>query len=150
MRATRRHFNLWSLLLVVAMAHLFASSPLEAKMIGHISGSYRVEKVTTAGRDAQVTLRIHLVNGSSRDLSNARVNLSGLLWRAGAQSLVSPLVLRPHSSAAFSCQITMPLPSYQRWKRGALSLLSLEIPSASGRPATVVVRLTRSRARGGE
>lgn len=127
---------------------VWAGSASRASSTAHLSGSYEVEKATFVGRETRVMLKIVIVNGSGRDVSNAKVRLSNLLRSTGTQPPVSPLMLRAHSTTAFSCELTIPRIEYERWKRGGRPVLSLQIPQPAGRNTTVLLRLVKSRMSG--
>lgn len=150
MRVSVRHYRRLSCFLTLSLVCLTGASASYASSTAHLSGSYEVEKVTLVGRDARVALKVVIVNGSDRDLSNTTVRLSNLLRSTSTQLLVSPLILRAHSTTAFSCEVTIPRIEYERWKRGARPVVSLQIPQPAGLKTTVLIRLAKGPASGGK
>ena len=151
MRVSVRHYRTLSCFLTLLFVCLMGASASQASSPAHLSGSYEVEKVTLVGRDARVALKIVIVNGSGRDVTNATVRLSNLLRSTSRQpSRVSPLIFRAHSTTALSCEFTIPRMEYERWERGARPALSLQIPQPAGHKTTVLVRLVKRRTPGGK
>ncbi len=131
--------NWW--LVVVALFALGQCAP--AGNAPQVSGSYEVVQNTNHGSQAQIRMRIHLVNHGPQELSIQKM----ILWdfshpdRGGAQA--AAVTLHAHASADTTQEFTIRRPEFESWRRGMRPRLVLELAAPGHSKSTAVVRLDR-------
>ncbi len=133
---------------VTASIFLVTSSSAQSARPARLSGTYKIESVKLQGRNVLVFLKIRLVNGSGSDFSDATVKISDQAWRAAAQSSAQPLELQPHSSASFLREFIVPRQEYERWRRGARPVVSVQAARPAGHRSTAMIRLSENQPSG--
>jgi hypothetical protein len=108
-----------------------------------ISGSYEVVKNTALGSQAQIRMRIHLVNHGPSDLSIQRMTLRDFSYPDKGGSHACAVALRAHASAETTQEFTIQRPEYQSWQRGLRPRLVLQMEGPRNIKSKAVVRLDR-------
>jgi hypothetical protein len=112
-----------------------------------VSGSYEVVQETILGSQAQIRMRIHLVNHGPADLSIQRMTLWDFSHPDKGGTHACAVTLRARASAETTQEFTVQRSEYQAWERGMRPRLVLRIGgtgSTAGRTtakSTAVVRL---------
>ncbi|MGB8013069.1 MAG: hypothetical protein WCF68_15755 [Terriglobales bacterium] len=118
-----------------------------------VSGSYEVVQNTALGSQAQIQMRIHLVNHGPSDLTIQKMILGDFSHPARSGTHASAVTLRAHASAETIQEFTIERSEYRAWQKGLRPRLILRIGDSADRAtttstkSTAVVRLTRTSAR---
>ena len=112
-----------------------------------VSGSYEVMQNTDLGSQAQILMRIHLVNHGPSDLSIQRMTLWDLSHSDKGGSHACAVALRAHASVETTQEFTIRRSDYQLWQKGFRPRLFLQMagPGSAGvrTKSKAVVRLDR-------
>ncbi len=128
----------------LAVAALFAVSQVaQAGNAPLVSGSYEIVQNKNLGAQAQIRMRIHLVNHGPSGLSIQRMTLWDFSHpdRDGTRACV--LALHAHASAETTQEFTIPRPEYESWRKGMRPRFVLEMAASGRAKSTAVVRLDR-------
>jgi len=142
-------FRLCKRCLVVATLFALGLQFSPASNAPLVSGSYEVVQNTDLGSQAQIRLRIHLVNHGPSDLSIQRMTLWDFSHPDKGGSRACAVVLRAHGAAETTQEFTFRRSDYHLWQKGYRPRLVLQMSgpsSAAGRTtlkSTAVVRLDR-------
>jgi hypothetical protein len=120
-------------LCAVIAALLFAAPLLSGSSIPAVTGTYNVLQQMPRGSQAQIRMRIHLLNPGPSDLFIQRMTLSILPHLDRGFSRACALTVRAQSSVETSEEFTISRSEYQLWRRGLKPRLVLQVASASGR-----------------
>ena len=137
---------------VVGLIFLFVQF-MSASSTPVVTGSYALLRHVVRGSQAQIRMRIHLVNHGSSDLSIRRITLWDFSHPATGGSRICALALLANASTDAVEEFSISRADYQQWQRGARPrfVLELENPVRAERKApsktTTVVRLDRVSAR---
>jgi|SRR5208282_1966922 len=136
--------------LVVAALFALGVQFALASNVPLVSGSYEILQNTNLGSQAQIRMRIHLVNHGPSDLSIQRMTLWDFAHPEKGGSHACVVTLRAHASAETTQEFTIEPPEYQLWQKGRQPRLVLRMAgpgSVTGRKtvakSTTVVRLDR-------
>src|SRR5271170_3737964 len=108
-----------------------------------VSGSYKILQSRDRGSQAQIRMRIHLVNHGPNNLSIQRMSLWDFSHPEKGGSQACALMLHAHASAETTQEFTMRRPDYDSWRRGLRPRLVLEMAASGSATSTAVVRLDR-------
>lgn len=114
-----------------------------------VSGSYEVLQNTGRGAQAQIRMRIHLVNHGSADLPIQWMTLWDFSHPDQNSSQACSVMLHAHGSADTTREFTIKRSEYQLWQRGLRPRFVLQIGGPGNSPgrtitkSTTVVRLDR-------
>jgi hypothetical protein len=108
-----------------------------------VSGSYEVMQNTALGSQAQIRMRIHLVNHGPSDLSIQRMTLWDFSHPDKGGSHACAVALRAHASAETTQEFTIRRSDYQLWQRGFRPRLVLQMAGPGSTKSKAVVRLDR-------
>lgn len=108
-----------------------------------VSGSYEVVQKTVRGSQAQIRMRIHLVNHGPSDLSIQRITLWDLSHPEKGGSRACTVTVRAHASAETMQEFTINRSEYQQWQRGFRPRLVLQTAGTGSAESKAVVRLDR-------
>jgi len=108
-----------------------------------LSGSYEVVQNTDIGSQAQIRMRIHLVNHGPSDLSIQRMTLWDFSHADRGGTRACAITLHAHASAETTQEFTIRRSEYQLWQRGLRPRLVLEMVAPGSTKSTAVVRLDR-------
>jgi hypothetical protein len=129
-------------LFALGVQFAFASNP------PLVSGSYEVLQNTDLGSQAQIRMRLHLVNHGPSDLSIRRMTLWDFSHPDKGGSHACAITLRAHASAETTQEFTIERPEYQLWQKGLRPRLVLRMGgpgnTLSRTRSTAVVRLDRT------
>jgi len=106
-----------------------------------VSGSYEVMQDTGLGSQAQIRMRIHLVNHGPSDLSIQRMTLWDFSHPTKGGSHACAVVLRAHASAETTQEFTIPRSDYHLWQKGMRPRFVLRMAGPGNAKSTAVVRL---------
>jgi hypothetical protein len=114
-----------------------------------VSGSYEVLQNTDLGSQAQIRMRIHLVNHGPSNLSILRMTLWDFSHPEKGGSRGCAVTLRAHASAETTQEFTIDRTEYQMWQRGLRPRLVLQMEGPGNTPgrttkSKAVVRLDRT------
>lgn len=114
-------------LFLFAVPFLQAGSP--------VTGSYRVLEHTTRGPEAQIRMRIHLVNSTASGLVIQRMTLSNLPHTDRGSMRACAVTVRAHASVDTTQEFTIPRTQYQLWQRGMKPRFVLQVanPGRAGK-----------------
>ncbi len=130
----------WRLVVAVLFAlgqfALASNAPL-------ISGSYAVVQNTNLGSQAQIRIRVHLVNHGPNNLSIQRMTLWDFSHPDKGGTRACAVTLRAHASTETTQEFSIRRPEYEAWQRGMRPRLVLEMAASGGSKSTAVVRLDR-------
>jgi hypothetical protein len=130
-RALPELANVTQLWMVVAL--LLASPFLSASSIPTVTGSYTLLQHTTRGPQAQIRMRIHLVNSGASDLFIQRMTVSNLSHPDRGSARPCAVTVRAHSSLETTQEFTIPRSEYQLWRRGMKPRFILQVGSATSK-----------------
>ncbi len=108
-----------------------------------ISGSYEVLQDTAHGPQAQIRMRIHLVNHGPSDLSIQRMTLWDFSHPDKGGSHACAVALRAHASSETTQEFTIRRSDYQLWQRGFRPRFVLQMAGPGSAKSKAVVRLDR-------
>lgn len=108
-----------------------------------VSGSYEVVRQTTVGSQAEIQMRIQLVNHGTSDLSIQRMTLWDFSHHEKGGSRACAVTLRAHSSAETTQEFTLSQSDYQLWKKGFRPRFVLQMAGPANTKCKAVVRLDR-------
>jgi len=108
-----------------------------------VSGSYEVMQSTDLGSQAQIRMRIHLVNHGPYNLSIQRMTLRDFSYPDKGGSHACAVALRAHASAETTQEFTIQRPEYQSWQKGQRPRLVLQMEGPRNTKSKAVVRLDR-------
>ena len=108
-----------------------------------VSGSYEVVQNTDLGSQAQIRMRIHLVNHGPTNLSIQRMTLWDFSHPDRGGTHASAVTLQAHASAETTQEFTIRRSEYELWRRGLRPRLVLEMTAPGNTKSTAVVRLDR-------
>ncbi len=103
-----------------------------------VSGSYEVVQHTALGSQAQILMRIHLVNHGPSDLSIQRMTLWDFSHPDKGGTHACAVKLRAHASTETTQEFIIPRSEYQLWQRGMHPRLVLRM----GAPGSTADRTT--------
>jgi hypothetical protein len=109
-----------------------------------ISGSYEIVQSTDLGSEAQVQIRIHLVNRGPSDLSVQKITVLGSFHPDKAGTVACAVTLPARGSADTTQEFTIPRSDYRVWQRGFRPRLMLRMAGPGKTKSSAVVRLDRS------
>jgi hypothetical protein len=126
----------------LAVVALFALGQFAAASnVPLVSGSYQVVQNTKLGPQAQIRMRIHLVNHGPNDLDIQSITLWDFSHPDRGGTHACAVTVHPHASAETTQEFTIRRPEYELWRRGLRPRLVLQL-GGPGRPkSTAVVRL---------
>lgn len=128
----------------LAVAVLFAVSQIAtASNAPVVSGSYEIVQNKNLGSQAQIRMRIHLVNHGPNSLSIQRMTLWDFSHPDKGGTRVCPLTLRMHAFAETIQEFTILRSEYESWRKGMRPRFVLEIAAPGRVKSTTVVRLDR-------
>jgi hypothetical protein len=132
------------LLMIIGLAAASVAVP-QPGTAPPLSGSYKIIKSEKNGQtEAQVTVQLHLVNRTPRDLHIQRMTLWDFSHPLKGGTHACSLVVHSSASAGTTQQFTIPRSELDLWKRGTKPRLVLELAAPNGHPSTAVVRLDRA------
>jgi hypothetical protein len=137
---SHRTFRNRSCLSVVLLLFVFGMRPAHASDIP-VSGSYEVIQKTDLGSQAKVLVRFHLTNHGTAPLSVQEVLLSDFAHPPGGGPVSPPVLLPPGISEEVSQELVIPQLQLDRWRRGLLPRVILELRTASGARISQAIRL---------
>jgi hypothetical protein len=115
------------------IALLFFALPfLRASSTGSVTGSYTVLEHRARGPQAQIRMRIHLVNSGPSDLFIRRMILSNLSHPDGGTARACAVTIRAHSWLETTQEFTVSRSEYQLWRRGMKPRFLLQVGSPGG------------------
>jgi len=132
-----------SRLVVAALFALGIQSAL-ASNAPSVSGSYEVLQNTARGSQAQIRMRIHLVNHGPSDLSIQRMTLWDFSHADKGGSHACAVTLRAHTSAETIQEFTIRRSEYQLWQKGVRPRFVLQMAGPARTKSKAVVRLDRN------
>jgi len=130
----------WPLVVAALFALAQFASASNAPMV---SGTYQVMQKTNLGSQAQVRMRIHLVNHGPKNLAIQRVTLWDFSHPDKGGTHSCALTLRAHASADTTQEFVIRRPEFESWRRGLRPRLVLEMAAPARTKSTAVVRLDR-------
>lgn len=107
-----------------------------------VSGSYKVLQSKNVGSQAQIRIRIHLVNHGPSDLSIQRMTLWDFSHPDKGGTNACAVALHAHASAETTQEFTIRRSDYQLWQKGLRPRFVLQMGKGSTK-STAVVRLDR-------
>jgi len=107
------------------------------------SGSYEVVKTTALGSQAQVRMRIHLVNHGAFPLAIQTMALRGFSHANRGATHACAVALAAYASTETTQEFIILRPEYQLWQKGLRPRLVLQIGPPGGAKSTAVVRLDK-------
>src|ERR1039457_6041138 len=113
--------------LVVAALFVLGVQFAPASTAPLVSGSYEVVQNTDLGSQAQIRMRIHLVNHGPSDLSIQRMTLWDFSHPDKGGTHACAVTLHAHASAETTQEFTIPRSEYQLWQRGFRPRFVLQI-----------------------
>jgi hypothetical protein len=108
-----------------------------------VSGSYEVVYNTDLGSQAQIRIRIHLVNHGPSDLSIQRMTFWDFSHPDKGGSHACAVALRAHASAETTQEFTIRRSDYQLWQKGFRPRFVLQMAGPGSTKSKAVVRLDR-------
>lgn len=135
-----RTFRSHSCLSVVLVLLAFGMQPAHAANIP-ISGSYEVMQKTDLGSQAKVLVRFHLTNHGTSPLSVQEVLVSDFAHPPSGGPVSPSVTLSPGVSQEISQELVIPQLQLERWHRGLLPRVILELKTASGARISQAIRL---------
>jgi hypothetical protein len=108
-----------------------------------VSGSYKVVQSKNVGSQAQIRIRIHLVNHGPLDLSIQRMTLWDFSHPDKGGTNACAVALRAHASAETTQEFTIRRSDYQLWQKGLRPRFVLQMGGKGSTKSTAVVRLDR-------
>ncbi|MGA9506982.1 MAG: hypothetical protein WBV31_21250 [Terriglobales bacterium] len=132
---TRRLIVIVSLALGVQIA-LASNGPL-------VTGSYQVVQNTSLGPQAEIKMRIHLVNHGALSLFIQRMTLRDISRPSKGGTSACAVTLPAHASADTTQEFTIPRSEYEQWQKGLRPRFILGLSGPGNRKSTAVVRLDR-------
>jgi len=108
-----------------------------------VSGSYEVLQSKYLGSQAQIRIRIHLVNHGPSDLSIQRMTLWDFSHPDKGGTNAYAVALRAHASAETTQEFTIRRADYQLWQKGLRPRFVLQMGGKDSSKSTAVVRLDR-------
>jgi hypothetical protein len=131
----------WRLVVAALFALVVQFAPASNAPL--VSGSYEVVQNTDLGSQAQIRMRIHLVNHGPNDLSIQRMTLWDFSHPDRGGSHACAVTLHAHASAETTQEFTIRRPEYELWQRGLRPRLVLQMGGPGSTKSTAVVRLDR-------
>jgi len=135
-RLCKWFFAVAALLVLAAQFASASSTPL-------ITGSYQVVQDRDHGSQAQIRIRINLVNHGSSDLSIQKMTLWDFSHPDKGGSHPCAVMLHAHASAETTQEFTIQRSEYQLWQRGMRPRFVLRMDGPGSTKSTAVVRLDR-------
>ncbi len=127
-----------------AFAVQFAAASNVPRVAGpNVTGSYEVRQDTPLGSQAQIRMRIHLVNHGSSDLSIERMTLRDFSHPAPGGTHACAVTLAAHASVDTTQKFIIPRSEYRLWQRGLRPRFILQIAGPGNTRTKAVVRLDR-------
>ncbi len=108
-----------------------------------VSGSYKVVQSENVGSQAQIRIRIHLVNHGPSDLSIQKMTLWNFSHPDRGGTIACAVALRAHASAETTQEFTIRRADYQFWQKGLRPRFVLQMGGKGSSKSTTVVRLDR-------
>ena len=142
-----RTLRLFARLLILAGLSVLSVTIADAGNTPQLSGSYQIVQQQQIGGEVRVSLQLHLVNRSTRELHLKRIMLWSLGHPTEGASQATPLVLHAGSSADTAQEFTISRAEYELWKRGVRPRLVLQTNLSNGRSGSEVLRLDRASSR---
>ena len=130
--------------LLVAALSVFAVQFVMASDAPVLSGSYEIVHDTALGSQAQVQIRIHLVNHGPSDFSVQRMTFWDFSHPEKGGSHACDVVLHAQASAEITQEFTIRRSDYLLWEKGLRPRLVLQLAGPGGAKSTAVVRLDRT------
>lgn len=129
--------------LVVAALFTFGVQFASANNGPLVSGSYEVLHNTGRGLQAQVLMRIHLVNHGPYDLSIQRISLWDFSHPDERGSHACAVTLHAHASGETTQEFTIQRSDYRFWQQGVRPRFVLQVAGPGSTRSKTVVRLDR-------
>ncbi len=129
--------------LVVATLLTFGIPLATASNAPLVSGSYEVVQSKNVGSQAQIRIRMHLVNHGPSDLSIQRMTLWDFSHPDKGGTNACAVTLRAHASAETTREFTIRRSDYQLWEKGLRPRFILQMGGKGSSKSTAVVRLDR-------
>ena len=129
--------------LVVAALFAFGVQLAFANNAPLVSGSYQVVQDTTLGSQAQIRMRIHLVNHGSFNLSIQRMTLWDFSHPDKGGTHACAVAVRAHASVETTQEFTIRRSDYQLWQKGLRPRFVLQMTGPGNTKSKAVVRLDR-------
>jgi hypothetical protein len=137
-----RSLAMLGLCLLASCVGMAAGMPQPAG--GHeISGAYVIEKISEAGLDTQVTLRIQLTSNDDAPLQSVDVALRSLL-SGTTQAIPASFSIPAQGNVDFTASVTISQAELRQWQGGARPVLVLKLQSADGSQFTRSIALLRA------
>jgi hypothetical protein len=108
-----------------------------------VSGSYEILQNTDLGSQAQIRMRIHLVNHGPNNLSIQRMTLWDFSHPDKGGTQACAVTLRAHASTETTQEFTIQRSDYQLWRRGMRPRLVLQMGGPGNTKSRAVLRLDR-------
>ncbi len=140
MKYSNLRFGKWLLVAILFTLHVQVALAGNAPVV---SGSYQVLEKQTRGSEAQIQLRIHLVNHGSSEFSIQRMTLWDFSHGDKRGTAACSITLPAHASAETTQQFTIRRSDYQSWQKGFRPRLVLQIAGPGHTKNKAVVRLDR-------
>ena len=131
----------WRLLVAALFAVVVPLAPASNAPL--VSGSYQVVQTKDLGSQAQIRMRIQLVNHGPSDFSIQRMTLWDFSHPDKGGTQACTVALRAHASAETTQEFTIRRSDYQLWQRGLRPRLVLQMAGPGNVKSKAVVRLDR-------
>ncbi len=136
LRACKRYLVVATLLALGTLFATASNAPL-------VSGSYEVVQNKDLGSQAEIRMRIHLVNHGPSDLSIQRMTLWDFSHPDKGGTNACAVALHAHASAETTQEFTIRRSDYQLWQKGLRPRFVLQLGGKGSTKSTAVVRLDR-------
>jgi hypothetical protein len=113
--------------LLVLLLFVTPSPMLAATNGSEFAGFYDVQDVSRQGNTVQLTFKVRLVNVGQGDVSNATVTLRDPMILHHKMASFSRVSLSKGQHTVLSASVTIPLREFQRWQKGVVPTLMVEV-----------------------